>query len=415
MPPPAFDIRLPAGDYVLQCFEPTQAPNHTGVAYKLPVKADQPNLDHEFKTIKLPLTALAKQSDQNAPALRIKAARGVPNDVKLADFRGKWVILEFWTTTCGPCIARGLPAMMELVDDNPASRDKFVVLAIHGPGADDFADLDRKLVPIVRDVWNGRELPFPILLDDDGKTFAAYGIQAIPTTIVINPEGKVTVGGDEEMRATFPEPPIAVLVERALDRPIPTQLASGAGTGYKLSIALEELTNPLGFPIKPDPVAWQAAGVTAETRVPLSLIGPISLRTALKLVLEPLGLAAMPDPDGLIVTSASRTAPQPAPTPAGITWQTRSAERLQRRLGEPVTLRFSAKPLADLLDQISQEISEPILLDPVERKAGTIDPTTQVTINQENTPLGAGLRAILAPLGLEAVVRDEVIIVQQRR
>ena len=35
----------------------------------------------------------------------------MPGDVKLADFQGKWVILEFWTTTCGPCIMRGLPEM----------------------------------------------------------------------------------------------------------------------------------------------------------------------------------------------------------------------------------------------------------------------------------------------------------------
>ena len=412
--PPTFDIRLPAGDYVLHGLEPTQPSSHKGVAHKLQVKADQPNLDLEFATMKLPLTALASQPDQAPPALQVKAMRGVAADVKLADFRGKWVLLEFWTTTCGPCIAEGLPEMMRLVDDYTEMRDKFVVLAIHGPGADDLADLDRKLVPIVRDIWNGRELPFPILLDDEGKTFTAYGVQSIPETIVINPEGKIAAGGVGEMLETFPTPPISLQVARALDRPIQAMI-SGADGGTKLSAVLETLGTGHEFAIKPDLAAWQGASVTADTRVPLSLIGPVSLRTALKLVLEPLGLAAIPGPDGLIVTTPPASPPPVGSSAAWITFQVRSAERLQRRLDGPTTLHCGTKPLADLLDQISQEVDEAIVLDPIQRRAGAIDPNVPATLEVDEVPLGQALKAMLGPLGLEAVVRDEVILIQKRR
>ncbi len=405
---PTCDFRLPPGDYRLNFFEPTEPTSHLTGAANLTVRADQPDRDLELKPVKLPLTPLAKKGDNLPPPLQIKAARGVPADVKLTDLRGKWVVLEFWATWCGPCVGDGLPELMNLADDHPESRDRFVVLAVHGKGADDFADLDRKLVPIIRDIWNGRDLPFPIVIDDDGKTFEAYGIQSIPATFVINPEGKIAPGGVDEMLEAFPAVPLALQVSRALDRPIPTQLVAGAGEGLKISMILEELTSGHEFKIEPDPAAWQAAGITAETRVAISLIGSVTLRTALKLVFEPLGLAAIPGPTGLLITRPPTT-PPPPPTAASTTWHTRSAERLQRRLDEPMTYHASTRPLADLIDQISREINEAIVLDPTQRRAGTIDPRTPVTIAATEIPLGQVLETLLGPLGLEAVIRDEVI------
>ena len=63
----------------------------------------------------------------------------------------------------------------------------------------DFAELDPKLEPIVANAWKGRALPFPILLDATGKTLEAYGITAFPTSVLIDPEGRV-VGPDAEER-----------------------------------------------------------------------------------------------------------------------------------------------------------------------------------------------------------------------
>ncbi len=48
--------------------------------------------------------------------------------------------------------------------------------------------------------WRGRDIPFPSLLDDQNKTFKAYGVRALPTTILIDPEGKLfrgAVGGGQ--------------------------------------------------------------------------------------------------------------------------------------------------------------------------------------------------------------------------
>ena len=59
-------------------------------------------------------------------------------------------------------------------------------------------ELTEKMKPLEDDVWGG-ELPFPILIDKEGKTVARYGIQGYPTLVLIDPDGKVVRGGSLEM------------------------------------------------------------------------------------------------------------------------------------------------------------------------------------------------------------------------
>jgi hypothetical protein len=72
-------------------------------------------------------------------------------------------------------------------------------LAIHEPTAKSFADLDPKMEPLKTKYWGGKDLPFPILLDSSGETLKRYGISGFPTTILIDPEGRVVRGGNLKM------------------------------------------------------------------------------------------------------------------------------------------------------------------------------------------------------------------------
>jgi redoxin len=90
---------------------------------------------------------------------------------------------------------------MELHERFAAQRDRFVILAFHDDTVQDFAELDAKLAPIVARAWNGRALPFPILLDASGKTLETYGISAFPTSVLIDPEGRVVAQNAEERLA----------------------------------------------------------------------------------------------------------------------------------------------------------------------------------------------------------------------
>jgi len=105
----------------------------------------------------------------------------------LRDYRGKVIMLNFWATWCPPC-RREMPSMEAL---RQALHDKpFVVLAVNEW---ENADL---VFP-----WIG-QLPafpgFPILFDADGAVAERYGVQGLPTTVIIDRQGRIVyraVGG----------------------------------------------------------------------------------------------------------------------------------------------------------------------------------------------------------------------------
>ncbi len=136
------------------------------------------------------------------PALEITDACGVDKNVRLSDYRGKWVLLDFWTLSCGPCIVDSLPKLAKLYKDHSAKRDNFEILSIC---VTDFAkattkdDYEKLVAPIVESAWHGEKLPFPVLIDGEGKTLNAYGIQGVPKTLLIDPEGNLVKFGDEAM------------------------------------------------------------------------------------------------------------------------------------------------------------------------------------------------------------------------
>jgi hypothetical protein len=88
---------------------------------------------------------------------------------------------------------------MEFYRRHHDDRDRFEVLAFHHPSAKSFEELDEKLKPLIDKYWGGRNLPFPILLDASGATVKSFGIQSYPTTLLIDPEGRIVRGGSETM------------------------------------------------------------------------------------------------------------------------------------------------------------------------------------------------------------------------
>jgi hypothetical protein len=126
-------------------------------------------------------------------------ARGVSKDARIEDFRGKWVLIDFWGLSCRPCLSEGLPRLVKFYEDHAAQRDQFEILSIcidHEGGLKSMADVDRALEPIVRHVWGGKALPFPILLDPTFKTWERFGLPGLGTVILIDPDGKLAKGDE---------------------------------------------------------------------------------------------------------------------------------------------------------------------------------------------------------------------------
>ncbi len=97
-------------------------------------------------------------------------------NLRLEDFRGQVVMLNFWASWCGPC-RQEMPLMDEIY--KKYSDLGFTILAVNVD--EDTADADRflKAVPV----------SFPVLYDSDSKISELYNVDAMPTTVMIDRDG----------------------------------------------------------------------------------------------------------------------------------------------------------------------------------------------------------------------------------
>jgi peroxiredoxin len=107
-----------------------------------------------------------------APEFELKNLDG--ETVKLSDFRGKKVMVNFWATWCPPC-KKEMPDMQKFYKEH---KGDIVILAINIDPESDVSGYAQKL-----------GLHFPILLDKQDVANTTYRILSIPTTFFINEEG----------------------------------------------------------------------------------------------------------------------------------------------------------------------------------------------------------------------------------
>jgi thiol-disulfide isomerase/thioredoxin len=99
--------------------------------------------------------------------------------ISLADYRGKYLFIDFWGTWCSPCVAQ-LPKLKEIYATLDSSKIAFLGIA----GND---DLDR-----LRKMIAEKGIPWPNILSDDvNRIVEQYSITAYPTGILLDPAGKV--------------------------------------------------------------------------------------------------------------------------------------------------------------------------------------------------------------------------------
>lgn len=136
-------------------------------------------------------------------------------EYRLSDYRGKWVVVNFWATWCPPC----LDELPELVDFHEAWKEQdAVVLGIN------FEQVD---ADYLREFIDEYFISYPVLMPQRGIEKRFGRIRGLPTTFIVSPQGEVVhtrVGG---VTREYLESIIAQLRQR------PRQTALGFAPGIR--------------------------------------------------------------------------------------------------------------------------------------------------------------------------------------
>jgi peroxiredoxin len=111
-----------------------------------------------------------------APALKLKTIAG--EEVTLASYRGRTVIVNFWATWCAPCVAE-MPSLQRM-------RDKLAAHGIEVIGVN-LQENAARIAPFVERLG----ITFPVVRDHDGAARAAWDATVFPSTFVVGPEQRI--------------------------------------------------------------------------------------------------------------------------------------------------------------------------------------------------------------------------------
>ena len=117
-----------------------------------------------------------------APAL-VKGEWINSEPTTLENLRGRVVLVDFWTFGCYNC-RNTLPALKKF---DAAYRDKGLsIVGVHTPESDYEKKLDK-----IQDAVKTNGIKYPVVTDTDGETWRAFGIQAWPTVVVLDKQGRI--------------------------------------------------------------------------------------------------------------------------------------------------------------------------------------------------------------------------------
>ncbi len=123
-------------------------------------------------------TSLASSglAGQSAPDFVLKSATG--ENLRLSEYRGDVVMINFWATWCGPC-RQEMPLLDELY-----ARYQRVGFSLLGINIDDDS---RRAMAMVDELG----VSFPVLFDEHKEVSKLYEVEAMPVTILLDREGTV--------------------------------------------------------------------------------------------------------------------------------------------------------------------------------------------------------------------------------
>ena len=98
---------------------------------------------------------------------------------QLADYKGKWVIVNFWATWCPPCLEE-IPDLVSLFDQRKDKDVLVIGVAFEYKGAEEVATFVDDML-----------MSYPIVLGDEKVVAQIGSADVLPTTYIYNPQGKL--------------------------------------------------------------------------------------------------------------------------------------------------------------------------------------------------------------------------------
>lgn len=132
---------------------------------------------------RLKMLAELKKSMQNEPAPGFSLLNLDGSNVNLPELKGKVVVIDFWSTWCGPCIS-SFPAMQKAVDQYKNDANvKFVFIN----SWENEGDVKKNVSEFIR----SKKYTFDVLFDSNNKVIEAFKVDGIPTKFVLDKSGNI--------------------------------------------------------------------------------------------------------------------------------------------------------------------------------------------------------------------------------
>jgi peroxiredoxin len=119
----------------------------------------------------------SEKGRKNAPDFALKDSNG--KIVKLSDYKGKVVLLNFWATWCGPCKIE----IPWFIDFEQRYKDRgFAVIGV---------TLDEESWDSVKPYITEKKVNYRVVMGDDSVSHAYDGVDSLPTTFIIDQQGRI--------------------------------------------------------------------------------------------------------------------------------------------------------------------------------------------------------------------------------
>lgn len=125
-------------------------------------------------------TAVDGQEEKQAPPIALLSTDG--KMIRLSDYKGKKVVINFWTTWCPPC-REELPELQSFYRE--MDKRKIAFLGVNVTAEEASREDVQEFLAV-----NG--VRFPVLLDEKGEASRSYQIVTIPTTVIIDEKGNLS-------------------------------------------------------------------------------------------------------------------------------------------------------------------------------------------------------------------------------